>query len=181
MKAAGHVFVLTAHLGNWELAGRLLADRFGRRVHVVVAPEIDPEVERFLRPPDDTLRFVSRRGPADVLGLVAALRRREIVAVQGDRAFGSQTQRVPFFGADASFPLGPFVLARASGAPIVPVFCVLTDDLRYRVELMTPIRVARDGEADGVARWAGDLEAVVARHPEQWFNFFDAWSDVSSG
>ena len=39
---------LDAHLGNWELAGRLLST-YGRRIHVLMAPEQDPGIERFLR------------------------------------------------------------------------------------------------------------------------------------
>src|SRR5919198_5664273 len=38
----------TAHLGNWELAGRLLST-YGRRIHVLMAPEQDPALQRFLR------------------------------------------------------------------------------------------------------------------------------------
>src|SRR5262249_11426699 len=38
----------TAHLGNWELAGRLLST-YGRCIHVLMAPEQDPAIQRFLR------------------------------------------------------------------------------------------------------------------------------------
>ena len=41
--------LVTAHLGNWELGGRLIAARLRRPTHVVVAAEADPGVERFLR------------------------------------------------------------------------------------------------------------------------------------
>ena len=64
------------------------------------------------------LRFVTRRHPTAMLPLVAALRRGEAVAMQGDRPLGTRGDAiVSFFGAPAAFPLGPFVLARAAGAP----------------------------------------------------------------
>jgi lauroyl/myristoyl acyltransferase len=172
------LILLTAHLGNWELAGRLLARRFARPVHVVVAAEPDPGVERFLRGGEGPVRFVTRDHPAASVTLLAALRRDEVVAMQGDRALGSRGDlAVPFFGAPALFPRGPFVLARAAGAPLVSAFCVLGADRRYTITLGTPVRVGPDGEAAALAAWVRVLEEQVRRHPEQWFNFFDLWSD----
>ena len=169
--------LLTAHLGNWELGGRLLASRLERPTHVVVAAEADPGVERFLRGGPSPVRYVRRADPMAALPLVAALRRHEIVALQGDRALGTRGDAlVDFFGAPAPFPLGPFVLARAAGAPVVPAFCVLDSRLRYTVVMAEPIRVAAGDEPAALLAWVRVLEAMVRRAPEQWFNFFDVWS-----
>ena len=170
--------VLTAHVGNWELAGRTLVERGGGRpVHIVMAPEADPRVERLLRSDDARVRFVTLRRPADAVPLVAALRRGEIVGMQGDRALGHRGDvPVEFFGAPAPFPLGPFVLARAAGVPVLPAFCVLGADRRYTVHVQAPLYVARGEEEAGLHRWVQGLASVIARHPTQWFNFFDPWS-----
>lgn len=177
MAEARGLILMTAHLGNWELAGRILALRFARPTHVVVATEPDPGVERFLRGAPAPVRFVTRSHPTAVVRLLAALRRNEIVALQGDRALGTRGDvAVDFFGAPALFPLGPFVLARAAGAPVVPAFCVLGADRRYTVSLGEAIRVAAEGETVALRAWVRVLEEAVRRHPEQWFNFFDCWS-----
>ena len=168
--------VLTAHLGNWELGGRLLASTVTRKTHVVVAPEQDPAVERFLRSNGGPVRFLTRTSPTDVLPLVAALRRNEVVALQGDRALGGRGDRLqPLFGAPAPFPLGPFVLARAAGAPVLPAFCLLRPDRRYTIAIGEPWTVSSGGEAAALAHWVGVLEAMIRRHPTQWFNFYDVW------
>jgi KDO2-lipid IV(A) lauroyltransferase len=169
--------LMTAHLGNWELGGRLLAARLRRPTHVVVAAEADPGVERFLRGGASPVRFVRLGAPAAMISLVAALRRGELVALQGDRALGTRGDTlVDFFGAPAPFPRGPFVLARAAGVPVVPAFCLLDADRRYTVVMAEPIHVAADGDDAALARWVGVLEAMVRRAPEQWFNFYDVWS-----
>jgi lauroyl/myristoyl acyltransferase len=171
------IVVLTAHLGNWELAGRLLALQGGRPTHVVVAADPDPGVEHFLRSAPAPVRFVVRRDHTSALPLLAALRRGEVVAMQGDRALGTRGDvAVPFFGADARFPIGPFVLARAAGVRVVPSFCVLGHDRRYTIEVGDPIDVPPGGEHAALAQWVAVLERVVRAHPEQWFNFFDVWS-----
>ena len=168
--------VVTAHLGNWELGGRLLAGTVTRPTHVVVAPERDPAVERFLRGNGGPVRFLTRTGPLNVLPLVSALRRNEVVALQGDRALGGRGDRLhTFFGVPAPFPLGPFVLARAAGAPVLPAFCLLRADRRYTIAIGEPWAVAPGGESEALARWVSVLEEMVRRHPTQWFNFYDVW------
>src|SRR5438874_1739948 len=158
-------------------AGRMLARDGARPTHVVVAAEADPAVERFLRGGVAPVRFVTRAAPTASLALLAALRRGEIVALQGDRALGTRGDVLqPFFGAPAPFPLGPFVLARAAGAPVVPAFCLLDADRRYRIVVGAPSSVEAGGEEAALRRWVATLQAMVKRHPAQWFNFYDVWS-----
>jgi lauroyl/myristoyl acyltransferase len=170
---------LTAHVGNWELAGRLLAGRTGRPTHVVVADGEARALEPWVRRNGGGVRFVPRARPTVSLQLHAALRRGEVVAVQGDRALGTRGDvLVPFFGAPAPFPVGPFVLARAVGVPVVPAFCVLGPGHRYTVHVAEPLSVSRGAEEDAAGRWVAVLERVVRERPTQWFNFFDVWSPV---
>jgi len=168
---------LTAHVGNWELAGRLLAGRAARATHVVVAEEEARELERWVRRTGDGMRFVPRSRPTVSLELVAALRRGEVVAVQGDRALGTRGDvPIPFFGSPAAFPLGPFLLARAVGVPLVPAFCLLDPSHRYIVTVAEPLTVLRGGEEEAARVWVAILEEIVRERPTQWFNFFDVWN-----
>jgi len=176
-RAGRGLVVVTAHLGNWELAGRMLARDGARPTHVVVEAEADPAVERFLRGGEAPVRFVTRSAPTTSVTLLSALRRGEIVALQGDRALGTRGDVAqPFFGAPAMFPMGPFVLARAARAPVVAAFCLLDADRRYRLVMGPPSLVKAGDEAAALGRWVGVLETMVRRHPAQWFNFYDVWS-----
>ncbi len=167
----------SAHVGNWELAGRLLAGRTARTTHVVVAEEEALELERWVRREGDGVRFVPRSRPAISVELVAALRRGEVVAVQGDRALGTRGDvLIPFFGAPAPFPLGPFLLASAVGVPLVPAFCLLDSNHQYAVKIAEPVTVPRGAEVEAARAWVAVLEDVVRQYPTQWFNFFDIWN-----
>ena len=169
----------SAHVGNWELAGRLLAGRTARTTHVVVADEEARELEQWVRRDGDGVRFVTRSRPTVSLELVAALRRGEVVAVQADRALGTRGDvLIPFFGTPAPFPLGPFLLASAVRVPVVPAFCLLGADYRYTVKVAEPFSVPRGGEVEAARAWVAMLEGVVREHPTQWFNFFDIWNPV---
>jgi lauroyl/myristoyl acyltransferase len=173
----GGIVSVTAHVGNWELAGRLLATRLARRTHVVVTADEAPALGRWVRRDGEGMRFVPRSHPSIGVELVAALRRGEVVALQADRALGTGGDVwIPFFGRPAPFPLGPFLLARAAGVPVVPAFCVLDRHHRYTVRIGTSMTVRRGEEEDAARAWVALLESVVREHPTQWFNFFDAWN-----
>ena len=176
---SGGLISLTAHVGNWELAGRLLAGRTARPTHVVVAPDEARELERWVRRDGEGVRFVSRSRPTVSLELLAALRRGEVVGVQGDRALGTKGDvEVPFFGRPARFPLGPFLLSSGVGVPLLPAFCLLDAQHRYVVKIAEPFTAAR-GEEEAAARtWVAALEAIVREYPTQWFNFFDIWEPL---
>src|SRR5262245_26282208 len=176
-RISGAVIPLTAHVGNWDLAGRLLAQNVGRPTHVVVAPEEAEALKTWLRRDGDGVRFVARSRPTISLELMAVLRRGEVVALQGDRAFGNRGDvTVPFFGWPVFFPVGPFRLASATGAPVAPAFCTLEADRNYRVTVLEPLLVTPGGEEDALRHWVAILEQVVGRRPTQWFNFFDIWN-----
>jgi len=169
--------VVTAHLGNWELGGRLLVPRLDRLTHIVLAGEQDAGLERYFRREGERLRFVTRRHATSTLGLLAALRRNEAVAMQGDRPTGERGDVLAeFFGAPAAFPIGPFVLARAAGAPVVPAYCAMDADHRYRITVEPPVWVKPGEEATALAAMVATLERAIRAHPTQWFNFFDVWS-----
>lgn len=173
----------TAHLGNWDLAGRLLS-AYGRILHVLMAPEQDVAVQSFLRQRGDkmALRFVTNTSPAVFVQLLTALRRGDVVAVQMDRATGHRSDvLVPFFGAPAPFPLGPFKLASAAGVPVLPCFCLMRPDQRYEIFVDEAIIVSRGHEERALQQMVGVLERYVAMAPDQWCNFYDVWDAKLSG
>jgi lauroyl/myristoyl acyltransferase len=167
----------TAHLGNWELAGRLLSP-FGKTVNVLTAPEQHATIQHLLRerqtPPG--LRFVSNNSAGVMMNLLMALRRGEVVAVQIDRCTGHRSDLpVDFFNAPALFPSGPFMLASAAGVPVVPFFCLMRLDRLYDIYIGEAIAVMRGREVDVLQQMVRVLEHHVAQAPDQWFNFYDVW------
>ena len=187
--AAGNgLIVWTAHVGNWEFASRLLA-MYGR-VNVARVVENKP-AEIILRNlmSSERLKTVDLKGgvPA-TLELLQALRRNEIVAIQGDRTYQRHTREVPFFSQPTSFPVGPFLLSQVSGAPVLPVFVIRQGWLRYRVLMADPIPAAPSrvtfGDDDAslyaaMCQAVGFLEKTLTTHYDQWMNYFDFWPVTS--
>jgi KDO2-lipid IV(A) lauroyltransferase len=182
------LIVWTAHVGNWEFASRLLAI-YGR-VNVARVVEDNP-AEIALRDlmADDRVKVVDlKQGVAATIELLHALRRNEIVAIQGDRVYQRRTFDVSFFSRPTSFPLGPFLLSQASGAPVLPALVVRRSWLRYRVLIGDPIAavpppVTRgDDDAslcEAMCQAVRFLETTLATYYDQWMNYFDFWPVAS--
>jgi KDO2-lipid IV(A) lauroyltransferase len=177
------LIVWTAHVGNWEFASRLL-EMHDRPANVVRAVEHGNPAEMILREmkTNDRRRIVSMDEDALApLELLRALRHNEIVAIQGDRPYRGRSAAVPFFGRDASFPLGPFFLSYVSGAPVLPGVVVREGWLRYRVVMGEAIEPARTGDRDrdlvsALRQATRFLEAVIEKNHCQWFTFYRYWS-----
>jgi lauroyl/myristoyl acyltransferase len=187
LNASGEGFLLvTAHIGAWEVGSMLPAAQEARKVHVVREAETDPQSQRLF---SELIRgaagdlYITHFAEDPQLGmaLLDALRQGEIVALQGDRPRkGGRKVEVELFGRPFPMPIGPAVLARAAGVPILPVFVFREGRLRYRCSIRTPIRAAQtaDRTADleeATRAFAAELQAAIAHRPYQWFCFRKVW------
>lgn len=176
--------LLTAHVGNFELGGLFLA-QLGLKVAVVYVPDPSTVVETHR---DDARKMLGVTGipvdqsPFGFLPVLRALEQNMCVAMQGDRDVSGTGRAMPFFGKTASFPIGPFRIAQASGAPIFPVFVLQEEDGRYRTIVEEAIHVPHArGEAaqaavlTGLAAFVGRMEATIRAYPTQWYRFARFW------
>lgn len=174
--------IVTGHLGYWQL-GPFLLERTGFGVPVMaMAEEPNARVQEFEQKFRSRFRIVYTTGsPFASLELATHLRNGESVAMQLDRHLGGAHVMLPFFGRPAPFPLGPATLARASRAPLVPVFMVREGGKGFASRVEEPFEVARTRDRDtdireATARLVSVYESYVRRYPYQWFNFHDFWA-----
>jgi KDO2-lipid IV(A) lauroyltransferase len=179
------VILLTAHAGNYELGGLLLKAR-GLRVHAVYKPDRFEAVERLregLRAQGGVVGIPVDGVGFSTLPLVKLLREGALVGMQGDRDFSLNGVPIPFFGREVPFPRGPWELAAMTGAPIVTSFFYTDEGRRFHASFGTPIRIRggrgeRMGEIEaGMRAYVADLEALIRRHPSQWYCFYPFWDD----
>ena len=183
--------LLGAHLGSFEALRA-----FGRRAPVPVRMMMyranrggfSARLERL--DPDFAAAVIPLGTPEAMLAAREALGRGEILGILADRAPdpGDQPERliaVPFLGAPAGFPTGPFRLAAALGAPVLLFFGVCTGPRRYALRFepfADRIILPRAGREAALARvvgaYADRLGEMARAHPLQWFNFHDVWDDA---
>ena len=177
--------ILTAHMGNYDVAAPLFARRLKRRIHTVRTPDRDPETQQYMkrRREADTSEWMTihYNEPGGMLAveLTKLLQGGEFVAIQGDRIlFDVSAQDVEFRdGIQWQLPRGPFMLALVAKVPIVPIFIIRLGWRRYRVAAGAPFEWKGDprdrtGAQDAAARWWSQcLREAVEQHWYQWFVF----------
>ncbi len=174
------VVVVTAHTGSWEVGGRCLSEDQAMNVTLVMAAEENVGTRGYAselrRRAGTEVVYADGHDPGTALTLLARLRELGAVAVQLDRAPPSNTPvDVTMFGANWALPRGPFRLAQAAGAPVIPIFIHRVGYRTYEVVVDPAIAVPRKGGPDAVASAArsaaASLERFVRAHPDQWFHF----------
>jgi len=134
------VIVLTAHLGNWELGGVVIA-LSGYPFSVVAQPHKHKKVNEFFNFQRESkgIRVIPLgRAVRACLNLLAE---NKMVALVGDRDFTEKGAVLDFFGKPAFFPEGPAAFALKTGAVIVPGFMVRNSDDTYDLRIEKPIEV----------------------------------------
>jgi len=180
------LLLLGSHLGNWEMGAHLLG-RLGRPVNLVVLEREREQIRRLFGQALEGRGFTlltTDEHPLRSVPIVAALRRGEIVALHGDRTLGSNDLAIPFLGDQARFPLGPYLLAAASGAPLFQVFAVRERLGAYRFfchppQYLDKTALRRNPQAlkDAVTLYVERLGEVARQWPYQWHNFYPYWEN----
>jgi KDO2-lipid IV(A) lauroyltransferase len=173
-RAAGKgAIVVSAHMGSFETAVAALMD-IEKRIHIVF--KRDPNSSQFER-----VRAVMRQR----LGVVEhalddgwnmwvemrdALMADECVVLQGDRVLpGQKGLKLPLLYGHTLLPTGAVKLALASGAPIVPAFCIRQPNGHVRLFTEPPIYASEsDGGAAAMNAIAAALAKFVKAYPDQW-------------
>jgi len=109
-----------------------------------------------------------------------AIARGEYVAMQGDRLTpNGKSAQALFLGEQALFPLGPFVLASRTEAPVIFYYAIREGFKKYKFvfRLFKPDEFSRrrGGEMIILHSYVNELESVVKSAPEQWYNFYKFW------
>jgi Kdo2-lipid IVA lauroyltransferase/acyltransferase len=184
VEAAGRAgkgfFVLSAHLGFWELVPPLIGLHCGG-MSIVMRPADNPYLDRELRVLRERFgnRTIPKRGAAR--RMMEVLRDGKILGILIDqRVQAKEGIEVPFFGRPA---LTTPVLARLSlrtGAPVLPVALFPEPEGRYRFFARPPIAPPEGAEGEeAVAALTREYLAVaeqdIRRHPEQWLWMHRRW------
>lgn len=171
--------VLTAHLGNWELGGVVIA-QLGYPFWVVALPHKTKKVNDFF----DAQR--NRKG-VKVIALGKAIRsciseikNNHMVALAGDRDFTGKGILIDFFGLPTHFPEGPAALSLMTGAPIVPGFMLRNPDDSFTLRIEKPVEFSPTGDkakdmAALVVAYKNIFEDYIRKYPEQWYIFRRFW------
>jgi lauroyl/myristoyl acyltransferase len=180
--------VVVGHLGNWDAAGAW-AGASGRRPAAVAEVLRPRRLFEFFRRHRARLGMTIFPAVAGVTNeLVAAARAGRLVALLADRDLSRRGVLVDFFGAPTTLPVGPASIAFRAGAPllVVGVYGVRRPDgtRGWQAEVSEPIALPPTSTPEALAEVtravARELEAFIARRPEEWHMFQPFWIEDRS-
>lgn len=167
--AGSGVVVALPHSGNWDLAGAW-ACVTGMPVTTVAEQLSDAEYADFVAFRERLgLQVVSHRDPRALTTLVDAIHRRRVVCLLADRDLTGTGVPVSWRGHAITMPAGPAILARRTGAALLPAVCQFTEG-GMAIVIGEPIapRQGRDGLTAMMQEVADFFAATIARQPEDW-------------
>lgn len=175
--------MLSSHVGNYELCGYHLKSD-SKKIHALIfAGEAETVMQNRAKMFDghNICMIPVKSDMSHLFAVNNALGDGDIVSMPGDRVIGSQKSLMcRFFGADASFPYGPFATAVQREVPILPIFVMKESSKKYKIfvnKIDFPQEGRRNEKAPVMAQqFAQMLESTVREYPTQWFNYYDFWS-----
>lgn len=173
---------LSAHVGNYELAGYTLKAEKKRLNALVFAGEKSSVMENRNRMFEGTnIRMIAiKNDMSHMFEINNALSDGEIVSMPSDRMFGStKSISQTFLGKKADFPAGPFVVAASRSLNVLAVNVMKTSAKTYKI-FVTPLAYDKTAPKKEQLRqlslsYVQELERIVTLYPEQWYNYYEFW------
>jgi KDO2-lipid IV(A) lauroyltransferase len=173
------VILVTAHLGNWEIAALRLSS-LGCDLHVVTGVQMN----RLLFP---AVRDAKERRGIGVINpehsyreIFRVLSSNGVVALLLDGDVFTGGREVEFFGKPTVLPAGAIRLSRKTGASIVGGYCRRLEGGRYRIRL-EPILTSREAsmmtDSEALAALYGRIEQYIRSNSDQWCIFRRLWKE----
>jgi len=181
--------LLSAHIGNWEIAGQMLEvldTKFNILMYDNEAAQMKEYMNKIMGKKSFHIIPIRDGEMGHLVQLHKAFSNNELVVMHGDRFLpGAPTIEKDFMGKKALFPAGPFVMAAKFGVPVTLVFAVKESRSHYHFFARKPIEIKRARTAEEVEKavvelsdiYVKEVEQMVKRYPLQWFNFYDFWKD----
>ncbi|HHZ04800.1 MAG TPA: lysophospholipid acyltransferase family protein, partial [Acetomicrobium hydrogeniformans] len=121
------VILLTAHLGNWELAAAYLGIK-DYPMRAIGAEQRDARITKLISDIRASCGVETIGKGFDLRGAIRCLQEGNILGVLLDQDAKDKGIIAPFLGQPASTPYGPVKLAMKMRSPIVPLFIVRRKD-----------------------------------------------------
>jgi len=174
--------LLSAHIGNWEIAGHLLK-RLNTKINIVMFDGEVQQIKDYLSSVTGERNvhvIVIRNDLSHIYEISDAFKNNELVCIHSDRFIErNKTLMADFLGEKALFPAGPFILATTFKVPVSFVFALKETALHYHFFASEIKDYSKLGKENGPEQMLKDftvqMETKVKQYPEQWYNYYNFW------
>jgi len=171
--------LISAHLGNWEIAGHFL-NKLEVPVNIVLFDGEHERIKAMLKSVMVEKKFniiAIKEDFSHIIAINRALKAKEFICIHGDRFLDpekSKKMALNFLGQEAFFPMGPFSLVSRMKVPHCFVYAVKTG--KYHYELFAIEGKVKTNKVEDIMKdYVSQLEGMVLKYPRQWYNFYPFW------
>lgn len=173
------VIILTGHCGNWELAALALARQANSPLSVVARrqdnPWLNTIVEKMRLGYDNLIIYKDNA----FRGMLSVIRKNGIIGILVDQAVHpDEGALIQFLGRKAWASKAPVLLARKTGATVLPAFIHREAD-RHVIEIYPELVFTDDRSEEGMAadvqRYSHAIENHITRYPTDWYWVHRRW------
>jgi lauroyl/myristoyl acyltransferase len=182
--ASGHgALLVSAHYSNWELGAWTVARNQDQPLLILTQPHAQAAVNDFINGLRERQGVRAVHGASGTREVLRTLRGGGHVAMLADRRTGGPEVRVQLCGRETRLPQGPWRLALATGAAVLPIFVTRHPEgcftVRISPALARPENGSREVRQAALAQaWADGFEAVLREDPTQWTAFVPQWPEL---
>ena len=180
-----NAIIITAHYGNWELAGSAWAEKTGIPMVSIMRPFGNPLIGRCILRNRESGIHQSVPKDGGIKGLMKALRAGQTIAILADQHAGSKEGvETLFFGQPCRTHSSPALLHLKTGVAIVPQLTRRVDD-NFNFEFVVG-EIIRYTPTDNkeldiktvTQMYTTALEKLIAEKPEQWLWAHRRWLNL---
>lgn len=174
------IIILTGHCGNWELMGRVMAVKMAN-VAGVARPLDNPYLNRFVEKTRASYgnSVIYKRGA--LKGIMSTLKNRGNVAILMDQAVlpGSEGYIIKFLGRNAWTTKMPALIARKTGAAVVPIFINRTVK-GHEIEIQPAVELSQNSNyeealIEDTKKFSAYIEEYIRQNPSEWLWIHKRW------
>lgn len=174
--------LLSAHIGNWDVAGHLFT-RLQTPINIVLYDGEHEQIKEYLEGVTGKRNvniIVIKNDLSHIYAISDALNNNELVCMHADRFLpGNKILTADFLGQEAKFPMGPFLLAATFKVPVSFVFAAKESKLHYHFFASQIKDYSHFGKDQLMQEMLNDfaleMEKKIKQYPEQWFNYYNFW------
>lgn len=177
--------IASSHMGNFEISGYLLRQTKKRINSMIYGGEnhVIQQYRKNILKKNNVFQIPVVADMSHIFTINDVLTRGEILSMPCDRVFtGNKIAKLNFMGQKANFPTGAYHLAAKFDVPVLTLFVIKESFKHYHVFLSRIDHYSNDQlstkeKVDVLAlNYVAELEKVLKKYPEQWFNFYKFWN-----
>jgi KDO2-lipid IV(A) lauroyltransferase len=176
------VVLITAHLGNYEMAAQVVPCLLGLQMASVAKKMRNVRLDRLIHKMRTRFgnKIIYKKGALPEM--MQTLRRGEMVSILMDISRRFDGVEVNFFGRRATATPAAAMIALRCKSPILPAFCHRSADGKLIIRVERPIEIQRtkDLRADlqtNTQLITDRIERAVRNYPEQWNWMLKRWKE----